>query len=147
MTEKEFFQQVWRPYDTVTLENGIKARVLNVCFPTRSVRIKLPGDGMPDWFRCELIESHTTQDGKGCDDASIIEDLHKQLLDANDRLEILRAENNHLAEKISKNYLDDILRSLNLIKEGLTTKKSKIEKVERGLAMVEECVSKMNSNE
>ena len=40
MTEQQFLQQVWRPYDSITTDTGIKGRVQNVCFPTRSVRIQ-----------------------------------------------------------------------------------------------------------
>ena len=74
MTEQEFVRQVWRAFDTVEIEGGIKSKVLNVCFTTHSVRIRL-ANGVPDWVRCELIIKHTSGTAE-TEDAGIIEDLH-----------------------------------------------------------------------
>ena len=147
MTEKEFLTQVWKAYDVVSID-GIadNLRVQNVCFSTRSVRVKLPGDGMPEWFKCDLIKSHTTQRGDGADDASIIEDLHNRILKAEDIIVGLRNEKKQLQEKLSggNNYEADILRCLNMIKEGLTEKKNKIEKVENGLLEIQNIRRRLN---
>lgn len=147
MTEKEFITHVWRPYDVVSIE-GIadRLRVINVCFNTRSVRVKMPGDGMAEWFHCELILSHTTQRGEAADDAAIIEELNNLILKADDIIIGLRNENKQLQEKLSggNNYEADILRCLNMIKEGLTEKKKKIEKVENGLLEIQNIIRRLN---
>ena len=89
------------------LSDGIKGRVQNVCFSTKSVRIRMPGDGMNNWYRCELIEAHTTQKGGTCDPASIIEDLHNKLMAANETIEKKSAKIKEMEEKMNKNYLKD----------------------------------------
>ena len=73
MTEQEFQKQVWRPYDQITTAGGVKGKVLNVCFTTKSVRAFI--SGAPEWLRCDLIETHTTGKGGDADDMTIIEEL------------------------------------------------------------------------
>ena len=63
MTEQEFSRQVWRRYDQITTAEGVKGKVLQVAFNTKSVRAYI--SGAPEWIRCESIETHTT--GKGAD--------------------------------------------------------------------------------
>ena len=131
MTEQEFQRQVWRMYDQITTANGVKGKVLNVCFTTKSVRAFI--SGAPEWVRCELIETHTTGKGGDADDAAIIEELHNKVLRADERIKKLENERAALQEKISKNYLGDLLCSVNMIKDGIAEKKSKLEKIEQGL--------------
>ena len=91
MTEKEFDQQIWRRYDTVTLDNGLTAVISNVAFATRCVRIyakDLPGE----WFKCERIESHRARKGEPGDDISIIEELHNTVLAKDEKIEALEAK-------------------------------------------------------
>ena len=144
MTEKEFLLEVWRANDIVLLSDGIKGRVQNVCFPTKSVRIKMPGDGMTNWYRCELIEAHTTQKGDACDPASIIEELHYKLLAAQETIEKKTEKIKELEEKVNKNYLKDLLCAVNQMKQGLQEKKHKMTQIENGLQMIEGIAEKFN---
>ena len=141
MTEQEFQRQVWRPYDQITTANGVKGKVLNVCFTTKSVRAFI--SGAPEWVRCELIETHTTGKGGDADDAAIIEELHEKLMKAGEKITKLEHEKQQLADKISKNYLGDLLRAVNIMHQGLQEKKHKMEQVESGLKQIQEALAKM----
>lgn len=141
MTEQEFQKQVWRPYDQITTAGGVKGKVLNVCFTTKSVRAFI--SGAPEWVKCDLIETHTTGKGGDADDASIIEELHNKVLKQADEIERLPDERELLKEKISKNYLGDLLRAVNMVKEGITEKKSKIAKIDNGLTLLQDALDKM----
>lgn len=145
MTEQEFQRQVWRAYDQITTADGVKGKVLNVCFTTKSVRAFI--SGAPEWVRCELIETHTTGKGGDADDEAIIEELHNRVIKQADEISRLREEKQALTDKISKNYLADILRSLNMIKEGLTEKKNKIAKIDSGLFLIEDALAKMYADQ
>ena len=142
MTEQEFDQQVWRRFDLVTTDTGIETTVMNICFSTRSVRIYIK-DAPPEWLPFKRIEKHTTRKGGDADDLTIIEELHNRIMKQDD--EILRQKNEKaaLAEKISKNYPSEILKALNVIKDGLTEKKHKIEKIERGLSAIDAVMTKV----
>ncbi|MBO5186620.1 MAG: hypothetical protein J6B91_06165 [Prevotella sp.] len=142
MTEQEFDTQVWRRFDLVTTDTGIETTVMNVCFSTRSVRIYIKG-APPEWLPCKRIVTHTTRKGGDADDSAIIEDLHNRVIKQSDEIERLKNEKAVLAEKISKNYLSDILCAINMMKQGLTEKKNKIEKVERGLDLVVSTLAKI----
>lgn len=142
MTEQEFDTQVWRRFDLVTTDTGIETTVMNVCFSTRSVRIYIKG-APPEWLPCKRIVTHTTRKGGDADDSAIIEDLHNRVIKQSDEIERLKNEKAALAEKISKNYLSDILCAINMMKQGLTEKKNKIEKVERGLDLVVSTLAKI----
>ena len=141
MTEQEFQTQVWRPYDRITTAEGVPGKVIGVAFNTKSVRAYI--SGAPEWVKCELIETHTTGKGGECDDAAIIEDLHNKVIKLKDENEKLREERKALAEKISKNYLGELLTASNKILEGLAEKKKKMEKVESGLEMIQSVLAKM----
>ena len=142
MTEQEFDTQVWRRFDVVTTDTGIETTVMNVCFSTRSVRIYIKG-APPEWLPYKRIVKHTTRKGGDADDLTIIEELHNRILKQNDEIERLKQEKAVLVDKISKNYLGDILQAINLMKEGLTEKKKKTEKVERALDMVVSALAKI----
>jgi hypothetical protein len=145
MTEQEFQKQVWRPYDQITTAGGVKGKVLNVCFTTKSVRAFI--SGAPEWLRCDLIDTHTTGKGGDADDMTIIEELHNKVLKQADEIERLRGERELLKEKISKNYLGDLLRAVNMVKEGITDKKSKITKIDNGLSLLQEALEKMEQSD
>ena len=145
MTEQEFQRQVWRMYDQITTAEGVKGKVLNVCFTTKSVRAFI--SGAPEWVKCDLIETHTTGKGGDADDAAIIEELHNRVIKQADEISRLREEKQALTDKISKNYLADILRSLNMIKEGITEKKNKIAKIDSGLFLIEDALAKMYADQ
>lgn len=49
----------------------------------------------------------------------------------------LKNERQQLTEKIGKNYLADILRVVNMIKEGMTEKKAKLAKVDKALDAID----------
>ena len=145
MTEQEFQRQVWRAYDQITTADGVKGKVLNVCFTTKSVRAFI--SGAPEWVKCDLIETHTTGKGGDADDAAIIEELHNRVIKQADEISRLREEKQALTDKISKNYLADILRSLNMIKEGITEKKNKIAKIDSALFLIEDTLAKMYADQ
>ena len=135
MTEQEFDTQVWRRFDVVTTDTGIETTVMNVCFSTRSVRIYIK-DAPPEWLPFKRIVKYTTRKGGDADDMALIEELHNRVIKQSDEIERLKKEKSVLIDKISKNYLGDILQAVNIMKEGLTEKKKKTEKVERALDMI-----------
>ena len=143
MTEQEFDSQVWRRFDVVTTDTGIETTVMNVCFSTRSVRIFVK-NAPPEWLPCKRIEKHTTRNGGDADDLTIIEELHNRILKQDDKIVRLENEKAALAEKISKNYPAELLKAVNAIKEGLTEKKNKIEKIEKGLAAINAITTNLN---
>ena len=141
MTEQDFLRQVWRPYDKITTADGVPGKVLGVSFTTKSVRAFI--SGAPEWVSCTLIETHTTGKGADGDDVAIIEELHNKVLHQANEIERLRNEKNLLAEKISKNYLGDLLKAVNLMKQGLQEKKHKMEQIDSGLAQIHATLEKM----
>ena len=145
MTEQEFSRQVWRMYDQITTADGVKGKVIQVAFNTKSVRAFI--SGAPEWIRCELIETHTTGKGADGDDTAIIEELHNKVLKQDERIGRLEEEKRLLQEKISRNYLGELLRAVNVMQQGLQEKKSKIRKVEDSLAAIADVVEKLNDNE
>ena len=140
MTEQEFDSQVWRRFDVVTTDTGIETTVMNVCFSTRSVRIYVK-NAPPEWLPAKRIEKHTTRKGGDADDLTIIEELHNRILKQSEQIERLKNEKAALTEKISRNYPAELLKAVNAIKEGLTEKKHKIEKIEKGLATLDDIFS------
>jgi len=146
MTESEFDQQVWRRFDTVTVDTGIETTIINVCFSTRSVRIYIK-NAPPEWIPCKRIESHKSRFGGDADDLAIVEELHNKVMNMEDIIVQLKHEKQQLTEKIGKNYLSDILRAVNIIKEGLTEKKAKMEKVDRGMDMIVSALARMEQTD
>ena len=144
MTEQEFDTQVWRRFDVVTTDTGIETTVMNVCFTTRSVRIYVK-NAPPEWLPCKRIEKHTTRKGDTADEGTIIEEMHNRILKQDEKIVRLEKEKAVLAEKISKSYPSEILKAVNAIKEGLTEKKHKIEKIEKGLATLDDIFSKLTN--
>ena len=141
MTEQDFLRQVWRPYDKITTADGVPGKVLGVSFSTKSVRAFI--SGAPEWVSCTLIETHTTGKGGDADDIAIIEDLHNKVLNQATEIERLRDEKKLLAEKISKNYLGDLLRAVNLMQQGLQEKKKKMDQIDSGLKQIQDALEKM----
>ena len=144
MTEQEFDQQVWRRFDLVTTDTEIETTVMNVCFSTRSVRIYIK-DAPPEWLPFKRIEKHTTRKGGDADDLTIIEELHNRILKQNEQIERLKDEKAVLVDKISKNYLGELLRAVNVMQQGLQEKKHKIQKVEDSLASISAVIDKLNN--
>ena len=140
MTEQEFDSQVWRRFDIVITDTGIETTVMNICFSTRSVRIFVK-NAPPEWLPAKRIEKHTTRKGGDADDLTIIEELHNRILKQSEQIERLKNEKAALTEKISRNYPAELLKAVNAIKEGLTEKKHKIEKIEKGLATLDDIFS------
>jgi len=141
MTEQDFLRQVWRPYDRITTADGVPGKVLGVSFTAKSVRAFI--SGAPEWVSCTLIETHTTGKGADGDDLAIIEDLHNKVLNQATEIERLREEKKLLAEKISKNYLGDLLRAVNLMQQGLQEKKKKMDQIDSGLKQIQDALEKM----
>jgi seryl-tRNA synthetase len=100
-------------------------------------------DAPPEWLPYKRIVKHTTRKGGDADDMALIEELHNRVIKQSDEIERLKQEKAVLVDKISKNYLGDILQAVNLMKEGLTEKKKKTEKVERALDMVVSALAKI----
>lgn len=144
MTEQEFDSQVWRRFDVVTTDTGIETTVMNICFSTRSVRIFVK-NAPPEWLPAKRIEKHTTRKGGDADDLTIIEELHNRILKQSEQIERLKNEKAALTEKISRNYPAELLKAVNAIKEGLTEKKHKIEKIEKGLATLDNIFATLNN--
>jgi len=145
MTEQEFSRQVWRMYDQITTADGVKGKVIQVAFNTKSVRAFI--SGAPEWIRCELIETHTTGKGADGDDTAIIEELHNKVLKQDERIGRLEEEKRLLQEKISRNYLGELLRAVNIMQQGLQERKSKIKKVEDSLAAIADVVEKLGNED
>ena len=145
MTEQDFLRQVWRPYDKITTADGVPGKVLGVSFTTKSVRAFI--SGAPEWVSCTLIETHTTGKGADGDDVAIIEELHNKVLNQSDEINRLREEKKALAEKISKNYLGDLLRAVNLMEQGLREKKHKMDQIDSGLKQIQDALVKMESDD
>ena len=131
-------------YDQITTADGVKGKVLNVCFTTKSVRAFI--SGAPEWIKCNLIETHTTGKGGDADDAAIIEELHNKVLQQANEIERLQECNKSLKEKVSTNRYADILRAVNTIQQGLAEKKSKLEKIDRGLNLIVETLARIEVN-
>ena len=128
-------------YDQITTADGVKGKVIQVAFNTKSVRAFI--SGAPEWIRCELIETHTTGKGADGDDTAIIEELHNKVLKQADEIERLKAQNQELAEKISKNYLKELLMAVNNMEQGLNVKKKKMEQIENALAQIARIAAKV----
>jgi hypothetical protein len=143
MTEQEFQKQVWRPYDQITTADGVKGKVLNVCFTTKSVRAFI--SGAPEWVRCELIETHTTGKGADGDDSAIIEELHKKVLNLQDTIEKQQEQNAQLAEKLNMISGGELIKNVNVILSQLQEKKKRIEKIETCMVEVEAVVEKIKA--
>jgi hypothetical protein len=143
MTEQEFQKQVWRPYDQITTADGVKGKVLNVCFTTKSVRAFI--SGAPEWVRCELIETHTTGKGSDGDDSAIIEELHKKVLNLQDTIEKQQEQNAQLAEKLNMISGGELIKNVNVILSQLQEKKKRIEKIETCMVEVEAVVEKIKA--
>lgn len=141
MTEKEFDQQVWRRFDTVTIDTGMETTIMNVCFSTRSVRIYLKS-APPEWVSFDRITGHKSRFGGDPDDLAIIEELHNKIMKRDEELEQLREKNKELKEKNGKNYLADLLRAVNLMQQGLTEKKHKMEQIDSGLKQIGDIIEK-----
>lgn len=141
MTEQNFQTQHWRMYDQITTADGIKGKVLGVSFTTKSVRAFI--SGAPEWVKCELIESHTSGKGGECDDATIIEQLHGKVINQASEIERLREEKKELSDKISHNYLGDLLKAINIMQQGLQEKKKKMEQIESGLKLIQDALAKI----
>ena len=144
MTEQEFSRQVWRMYDQITTADGVKGKVIQVAFNTKSVRAFI--SGAPEWIRCELIETHTTGKGADGDDTAIIEELHNKVLSQGERIGKLEEERRLLQDKISRNYLGELLRAVNVMQQGLQERKKKHEQIESSLSAIAGVIDKLNSS-
>jgi hypothetical protein len=144
MTEQEFSRQVWRMYDKITTAEGVPGKVLGVSFTTKSVRAYI--SGAPEWIRCESIETHTTGKGADGDDTAIIEELHNKVLTQAERIGKLEEERRLLQEKISRNYLGELLRAVNVMQQGLQERKRKHEQIESSLSAIAAVIEKLNNS-
>ena len=132
-------------YDQITTADGVKGKVLGVAFNTKSVRAYI--SGAPEWIRCESIETHTTGKGADGDDVAIIEELHNKVLSQAERIGKLEEERRLLQEKISRNYLGELLRAVNVMQQGLQEKKHKMQQVESSLSAINAILEKLSNKE
>ena len=100
-----------------------------------------------EWLPCKRIETHTTRKGDAADEGTIIDELHNRLLAAEDKIVELKKERQQLAEKISKNYLGELLRAVNVMQQGLQERKKKHEQIESSLSAIAAVVEKMKGEE
>lgn len=128
----------------MTTDTGIETTVMNVCFFTRSVRIYVK-NAPPEWLPAKRIVTHTTRKGDTADEGTIIEELHNRIMKQSDEIERLKKEKAALAEKISKNYLGDILRAVNLMEQGLRERKHKMEQIDSGLKQIQDALAAINN--
>lgn len=142
MTEKDFLRQIWRPYDTVEIDGGMKGRVTSVCFPTRSVRITINKE-VHDWFKCEMIVSHTSAGGE-TDDLEMIANLHEKLMkaiDANEKKDkriadqqaIIEKQNEKLSGKPDDGQLKKLRKATNKIADAMTSIEARLKQVDEYL--------------
>lgn len=154
MTERDFFQQIWRAYDTVTFDGNIKAQVVNVCFPTRSVCVSLPNK-IREWVNCERIDKHTTRPNEPSNEDQVVENMFKELSGADEKTKRQALEIERLKTTLSQlqetseirlaNLLSETKHGIALLNEGLTIKKSKLEQVEKGLQTIESLCDSLSS--
>ena len=144
MTEKEFLQQVWRPYDSVTLENGIRGRVSNVCFYTRSVRVNMPV-GAPEWFKYDMIVEHKTATSGDTTDLGLVEEMRVKLERMKVENENLKTKNAQMREKIKIITGVELVQSVESILSQLNDKKNRIERIEACITKVQDAVEKIDS--
>ena len=128
-------------YDQITTADGVKGKVLNVCFTTKSVRAFI--SGAPEWVRCELIETHITGKGANADEDALIDHLRENVMQADKRIKDLELERERLTEKISKNHAGALLTQVNIIGSQLQEKKKRIEKIETSIQMIREVIEKV----
>ena len=149
-------KQVWRPYDTVTLNSGVSGVVGMVSFPTKSVKIKFSSDAV-GWFRCDEIETHKSV--TGCpDDIAIIEKLQKKIQEEGERNVHLIKMNQDMANnnaslkntiaelreqgRTREDSLSTIIKKLNELGNCLQEKKARIGKIEGCIEALNEILLK-----
>ena len=142
MTDYEFKRQIWRPYDSVDIGDGVMCPVLNVCFTTRSVRVNLPSGGAV-WLKCDDIVSHKSSRGEASDD-DIIENLHNELMKEQERNENLRI----LIERMRpyEDIVGELKKSCNILFNAIHERRSTLSDVERALNKIDKAIDKMNGN-
>ena len=148
MTEQEFMRQVWRPYDSVEVDGGMKGRVTSVCFPTRSVKVSINKE-VHEWFKCEMIVAHSSAAGQ-TDDVAIIEDLHNKLMASNERNNNLQSIVNIQNEKIAKlqEAANEVPEDKNLkkIKKSINTITNTLDGVNARFDNIRKLLSEMGIN-
>jgi len=144
MTEQEFLKQIWRPHDKITTTDGVPGKVLGVSFNRMSVRAFI--SGAPEWVSFALIETHITGKGEDADEEALIDSLREKVIRADRRINALELEKEKLVEKISKNYLGDILKAVNLMRQGLQEKKHKMDQVDSGLRQIQAALEKIGGD-
>jgi hypothetical protein len=78
---------------------------------------------------------------------ALIEELHNRIIKQSDEIERLKQEKVVLVDKISKNYLGELLRAVNVMRQGLQERKKKHEQIESGLSAIAAVVEKMKGEE
>ena len=148
MTEQEFMKHVWRPYDTVEVVGDITGAVLNVCFPTKSVKVSLTG-GAAQWFNCRDIVRHISRTDTP-DDMSIIEDLHSKLMAANKRnddqqkiIDDYKEKLSDLQQRFGNSSVTVLRKQVNVLIADLVVKKKLIESIESATTRINDVIDKI----
>lgn len=134
-------RQIWRPYDTVELEGGAVGKVTTVCFPTRSVKVKMSED-VHEWVECELIVKHTSVVGHP-DDLAIIEELHDKLMKAEQKIEQMQAvaknslaESQSLKAKLNSAPPKELKKQVNILINALTEKRATLDAIDSAVERI-----------
>lgn len=152
MTQQEFMRQIWRPYDTVTIEGGAIGKVTSICFPSRSVKVTI-NEAVHEWVECDLIVEHKCVCGN-IEDTEIIADLHNKLMTANKRNNdlqyILDKQKEQIAllnQKVSAAGTNLLCKKVNLLTERLVEKKKIIASIEDAIEKINEFIEKKEIEE
>jgi len=140
MTESEFDQQIWRRYDTVTLDTGVRMSVSYVCFGTRSVRVYLK-DQPPEWMRCERIMAHASNGGGAADDIGLVEELHNKIMELEDRLKEQKDITRQLEEKLRNDHVAALLKNVNIIMGDVREKQKRTARLDACMTEIEELIN------
>lgn len=148
MTEKEFMRQIWRPLDTVTVDGGIKGRVISVSFATKSVKVQVSKE-VHEWFKYDLIDEHQSIKGLPDDDA-IIEDLHNKLMAANKRnddqqkiIDDYKKKMEDLKQRAATSSVATLRKQVNVLIADLVVKKKLIESIESATTRINDVLDRI----
>jgi uncharacterized coiled-coil protein SlyX len=89
-----------------------------------------------------MVSVHKSATGEP-NDLCIIEDLHKKLMEAQNRIDNLQAENEKMKQRMESRNMEAIGRHLNEIAAILPMKKKRIEKLESCIGEIEEIIETM----
>ena len=141
-------RQIWRPLDTVTVDGGIKGRVISVSFATKSVKVQVSKE-VHEWFKYDLIDEHQSIKGLPDDDA-IIEDLHNKLMAANKRnddqqkiIDDYKKKMEDLKQRAATSSVTTLRKQVNVLIADLVVKKKLIGSIESATTRINDVLDKI----